>query len=188
MRTSPTAAGALIIRMAALATAAFVVTAVLAAVSLSTFHGVATAVSLVLFGLGILIFFYAYARAVSRSRFEVISVVGVYFLSGGSAPKTVRVYLLGLVGIQTAVAIATAASRPYTSLAFGILVPLFGIAMCGLWASIHGGFPARPDPADAIDEEADTDDDTQVDTDTDTDRNTLTDTDAAESGLPGTDD
>jgi len=80
----------------------------------------------------------------------------VYFMSGGVAPKEVRVSLLGALGVQIVVGVATAAVRPYTSLAFGVLVPLFGLAMCGLWSATSGVFPARgetPDPA-SDDEEA----------------------------------
>jgi len=68
----------------------------------------------------------------------------------------VRISMLGALGVQIVAGIATAAVRPYTSLAFGVLVPLFGLAMCGLWSATSGVFPARaetPEPV-ADDEEA----------------------------------
>jgi hypothetical protein len=62
--------------------------------------------------------------------------------------------MLGALGLQIVVGIAGAAVRPYTSLAFGVLVPLFGLAMCGLWSATSGAFPARDeDPAPTPDDE-----------------------------------
>jgi hypothetical protein len=126
-------------------TAVFVVTAIAAAIAPGVFGGVATAVALVLFALGMLVFFAAYARAVSRSRFDTLGIGGLYFLVG-SAPRAVQVRLLGALAVQVVVAIITASVRPFSSLAFGILVPMFGVACCGLWGAYHGTFPARPDP------------------------------------------
>ncbi len=40
----------------------------------------------------------------------------------------------------------TAGVRLYTNLAAGILVPVFGLALCGLWAARHGRFAARTPP------------------------------------------
>jgi hypothetical protein len=37
-------------------------------------------------------------------------------------------------------------ARPFTSLAFGVLSPLFGLAMAGLWGARHGSFGARTRP------------------------------------------
>ena len=34
---------------------------------------------------------------------------------------------------------------PGTSLAVGILVPMFGLGLNGLWCAFHGVFPPRPD-------------------------------------------
>jgi hypothetical protein len=47
------------------------------------------------------------------------------------------------VVIQVAVAVATAAARPFSELAFGVLVPLFGMALLALWSARHGTFPRR---------------------------------------------
>jgi len=41
-------------------------------------------------------------------------------------------------------AFATAAARPNSSLAFGILAPLWGQGLAGLWGARHGAFPPRP--------------------------------------------
>jgi hypothetical protein len=134
-----------IVTTALIGTAVFVVTAVLAAISPATFRAPALVVALALFGLGIVLFFAAYLRAIARSRSVVISVVGVYLLAG-SAPRAVQLRLLGALAVQIVVAVATAAARPFSSLAFGILVPMFGIACTGLWGARHGAFPERRDP------------------------------------------
>ena len=132
----------------------FAITAILAAITPSAAQVPALTVALVLFAIGMIIFLVAYIVAIGRSRYAVISVVGVYFMSGGVAPKEVRVSLLGALGVQIVVGVATAAVRPYTSLAFGVLVPLFGLAMCGLWSATSGVFPAHGgDPGPASDDE-----------------------------------
>ena len=51
--------------------------------------------------------------------------------------------MLGGAAAQAVVAVATAAVRPYSPLAFGILVPLWGLGLAGLWAARHGTFPQR---------------------------------------------
>lgn len=141
--------GARIVRASWLGTALFAVTAVAAAVAGSPpLEAVAVAVDLVLFALGCVVFLAAFFRAVGRSRTEEVAVAGVYLLMGQSAPNDVRRSLLGSLAVQVAVAVATAAARPFTPLAFGILVPTYGLALAGLWAASHGTFPprVRPDP------------------------------------------
>jgi hypothetical protein len=44
------------------------------------------------------------------------------------------------------VAVATAAVRPFTPLAFGILVPLYGLGLAGVWAAAFGTFGPRRHP------------------------------------------
>ena len=127
------------------ATALFSVTAILAAISSSSsLRVVAVVVALVLFAAGMIVFLIAYLRAIGRSRYEVVSVAGVYLMTGGVAPTRVRRSLYGALVAQIVVALVTASVRPYTSLAFGVLVPLLGLALCGLWSARHGDFPRRP--------------------------------------------
>jgi hypothetical protein len=141
--------GGAVIRLSAVGTLVFALTAITGAISEGFLRDVAAVVAFALFAVGIVAFFAAYARAVSRSRFETISVAGLYLLMG-SAPRAVQLRLLGLLAIQVVVAVATsvatASVRPFTPLAFGLLVPMFGLACCGLWAAYHGTFPARRDP------------------------------------------
>jgi hypothetical protein len=88
-------------------------------------------------------FLWAYAIAVGRSRTEVISVPGVWFLSG-STPTPVRRRLLGALAAQVVIVVAAASVRPYTAVAFGVLAPIYGLGLAGLWAARNGTFPPRP--------------------------------------------
>jgi hypothetical protein len=54
--------------------------------------------------------------------------------------------LLVPLGIQIVVAVATAAARPFTPLAFGILVPLYGLGLAGVWGAAFGTFAPRRQP------------------------------------------
>lgn len=99
-------------------------------------------VDIALFAVGVVAFLWAYGIAVARSRSDAIGIGGLFFLAG-SAPRDVRVRLLTALAVQTAIAIVSASIRPYTAVAFGILVPLFGLGLTGLWGARHGTFPPR---------------------------------------------
>lgn len=132
-----------IVRASWLGTAVFVSTAI-AAVITRRATVPAAAVALGLFATGIVIFFWAYAVAVSRSRTDAIGIGGLFFLAGeGTAPTSVKRSLLSSLGVQVAVGLATAIARPFTSLAFGVLAPLFGLALTGLWGAKKGTFGPR---------------------------------------------
>ncbi|MGI9033082.1 MAG: hypothetical protein ACR2HY_05285 [Acidimicrobiales bacterium] len=139
-----TSSGSRILAASWAGTAVFAITA-LAAVLMPALDAVAFVVAVVLFVAGCVGFFAAYARGIARSRRDQIAVTSLFLLAG-SAPPAVRRSLLGSLAAEVIVALATAISRPYTSLAAGTLVPLYGLALCGLWAAHHGTFPPRPDP------------------------------------------
>lgn len=135
--------GRAILRAAQGSTLLFVVVTVLAAaVDTRGLRLVAAVVDLVLFVIGCLLFLLALYGGAQRSRTAEMTMSGWWFLSG-SAPRSVRTTLLGAVAVQTVTAFAGAAARPFTALAFGILVPTLGLALCGLWGGRHGWFPAR---------------------------------------------
>ena len=92
---------------------------------------------------GCVAFLAAYLQGLHRSRTDEVGVASLFFLPAGVAPPLVRRSLLGDLVVQVAVALAAAFARPYTILAAGILVPLFGTGMCGLWAARHGTFAPR---------------------------------------------
>lgn len=135
------APGERIIQASWAGTAAFSVTSVLGVVSPAAAI-VALVVALALFGAGVVVFLVAYARALSRSRTSQIGALTLFFLEG-CAPTAVRRHLLGSAAVQIAVALASAAARPNTSVAFGILVPVYGVALAGLWGARHGTFGPR---------------------------------------------
>jgi len=149
------AAGDVIVLGNAIGTFAFVVTAVAAAIVFSTpaqWVGAVTAMGL--FAIGVFAFLWSFYNAVQRSRDEEISVTQVYLLLGPPTPSRVRWMMLGMLLIQCVTAMATALARPNgpdgspgSSLAVGILVPMFGIGLNGLWCAFHGVFEPRVDPA-----------------------------------------
>ncbi len=124
-------------------TAAFVAAAVGAAVSPSTLGRPALVLDVALFAAGVVAFAAGYLRGVNRSRREVVSIGGLYFLTGEVAPPHVRRRLIGALVVQVVAGLGTAIARPYTDLAAGVLVPMYGLGLCGLWASRHGSFPKR---------------------------------------------
>ena len=126
-------------------TAVFVVTAIAAAATDNDpARAVALGAALVLFALGTVAFLAAYAVAVGRSREDAIGIGGLYFLAGkDTAPPATKRALLGSLAAQTVVALATAAARPYSTLAFGILVPMYGLGLTGLWGARNGTFQRR---------------------------------------------
>jgi hypothetical protein len=106
----------------------------------------ATAVALGLFGLGCIGFVVAIVVGAQRSRSASMGIAG-WFLLVGSAPRRVRWLLLGSTFVQLVVGIATASARPFTTLAFGTLVWVYGLAICGIWGARYGRFEPRPDVA-----------------------------------------
>lgn len=133
------AAGGPIVAVSWAATAVFAVTATLAVVFEGAPRTIAAAVSLVFFGLGCVLFLVAFAVGVGRSRTEQVGLGGLFFLAG-TAPAEVRRSLRTAVLAQTVIALVTASLRVYTSLAFGILVPLLGLGLMGLWGARNGTF------------------------------------------------
>jgi len=145
------ATGDVIVRLDVIATALFTVTAVVAAI---VFDGpamsIAAAVALVLFFVGIVAFLWSFWNAVQRSRGEQVAVTQLYLLAGGVAPRRVRTVMLLALAVQCVVGLGTAIARPDSadgspgsSLALGVLVPLFGFGMNGLWAAFHGHYADR---------------------------------------------
>ncbi len=128
-------------------TAGFVVATLVAAAGAGTTAGWYVSTSLVLFASGCLLFALDIVLAAARSRDVAIGIGGLFFLAG-SAPPGVRGHLLGALGVQVVTSIAAAGvglaridDRELNVLAFGILVPVIGLAVCGYWAVRWGLFP-----------------------------------------------
>lgn len=136
-------AGKGIVQLDVVATAVFTVVSVAATVLPDPLQYVAVPLDLVLFVVGCAAFLWAYAVAIGRSRYEVLTMGGVFFLGDEVAPARVaRALRLALV-VQVVVAVAVAAVRPFTALAFGVLVPMLGLGLMALWGARHGRFTAK---------------------------------------------
>lgn len=133
-------AGAGIVQASGVGTVLFAATAGLAA-AVPEADLAALVVALVLFAGGTGAFAAALVRAAGRSRREELTMAGVFFLEG--APGAVRRLLLGSLAVEVVVAFVTAGVRPNSSLAFGILAPVWGQGLAGLWGARHGTFPPR---------------------------------------------
>lgn len=136
-----------LIRLSWWGTAVFTASAFAAALSPGWLRWPAVVVALVLFATGIVTMLWAFALAVERSRVDAIGVGGLY-LGMGSTPRGVRLHLLGALVMQITAGLTTASMRPFTSLAFGTLVPVFGIGLMGVWAARHGEFEPTDPPGD----------------------------------------
>jgi hypothetical protein len=143
--------GDLIVRVDVVATVWFVLTALTSAwifEGLALWVGAVTA--LTLFLVGVVAFLWAFYVGVQRSRAEEISVTQLFLLFGGVAPAGVRRTMLSLLAVQVVVGLGAALARPDSSdgsagssLAFGVLVPMFGLGLNGLWGAYHGQFGPR---------------------------------------------
>ena len=107
-------------------------------------------VSMVLFTIGAVGCLWAYVSALERSRSDEIGVANLYLLTGPTAPtgikRTMTLALAAQIVLSLTGAIVGAAGlsgNQVNALAFGILVPMFGLALNALWAVRHGHFGPR---------------------------------------------
>ena len=144
--------GARVVRLDLVGTAAFLI-ALSIAVPLRTHRFaqfVIGGVSMVLFAIGVVTTLWAYTRALDRSRVEEVGVANLYLLTGDTAPKTVGRTMSLALAVQVVAAIAGAwigvvglDKGQLNALAFGVLVPMFGVGMNGVWAARHGSYGPR---------------------------------------------
>ncbi|MEY2423850.1 MAG: hypothetical protein QOI95_3917 [Acidimicrobiaceae bacterium] len=126
-------------------TGVYVALAVLGTILPDAFATPTAVVSGALFAIGCVTFLWAYAVAVARSRTDLIGIGGLYFLVG-TAPKVVRFRLRLSLALEIVAAIVSSSIRPFTPMAFGFLVPVFGLGLSGLWGARHGAFAPRSAP------------------------------------------
>ena len=125
-------------------TGALVATSIAAAADPDTFGAVHAALSIALFVIGTGAMLWAYALGVSRSRAELVTVPGLFFLAGDVAPRATRRALRIATAVEIVAVVVAASIRPYSEVAFGILAPMFGLGMMGVWGGRYGEFPPRP--------------------------------------------
>jgi membrane-bound metal-dependent hydrolase YbcI (DUF457 family) len=106
--------------------------------------------SMLLFAIGVAATLLAYTRALERSRAEEIGVANLFLLTGETAPKPVRQTMSWALGVQIVAAIVGAwigvvglNKGQLNALAFGVLVPMFGVGMNGMWAAANGSYGPR---------------------------------------------
>jgi hypothetical protein len=121
-----------------------------AALATDTWTEGSIAVAVALFALGIFAFIWGYFSAVERSRTEEIGVANLFLLTGRTAPPRVKRTMLAVLAAQVAVGLGAAAAGfsglqedDLNPFAFGILVPMFGLGLNGIWSSRHGAFGPR---------------------------------------------
>lgn len=96
----------------------------------------------IVFVAGAALFSWAFLIAAGRSRDEELTVAGAFFLAGSvGAPD--RRWAFGALAAQTVIGVAGAAADPYTTMAFGVLVPMFGLGVIAFLGSAHGAFRVR---------------------------------------------
>lgn len=131
-------------RSAAAGTGLIVVTSVAAALWPDTFGVIDAVVAGVLFVVGSGAMLWAYARGIARSRAELITISGLFFLAGEVAPRPIRRSFWFIVTIEVVAVFAAGFARPYGEVAFGILAPMYGLGLMSVWSAQHGSFPPRP--------------------------------------------
>jgi hypothetical protein len=115
-----------------------VATAVAAFVPTARIPAVVVDLALLLGGSGL--YFWGWAVAAGRSRDDEITLWNLILLEDVAPPK-VRAQLLGALAVQVVVAAATCWIT--AALAFGWLVPVWGLAHCEYWGASYGTFPPR---------------------------------------------
>jgi hypothetical protein len=121
-------------------TAAYVLTAVPAALGATSVGFAAVVVCVVLFAASIPLSLAALAMGVARTgEGDAVTISRLFFLSG-SAPPRVRRLLLGSLVATLAVTVFTASAEP-----FGILTPVYPLSLAGLWAARYGTYPQGPE-------------------------------------------
>ena len=139
--------GAGLIKVAYVGTAALVLSSAAAAIAPDTFGVAHGAFSVLLFVIGTGAMLWAYGLGVSRSRTELVGIPGLFLLADDVAPPSVCRALRGATAVQVLAVVVAASFRPYTEVAFGVLAPMFGLGLMGLWAGRYGTFPPRPSKA-----------------------------------------
>lgn len=131
-----------LVRASWIGTGVLALTVAAGLVALDSVGPLVVAVSIGLFLAGSVAFFVAYARAVGRSRHELIGIGGLYFMAD-SAPRPVRRSMMGSFAAQVVLVLVAVVARPFSSLVFTSLAPIFGLGLAGWWVSRHGTFPRK---------------------------------------------
>lgn len=134
-------AGLGIVRAAVVSTLVYAVAVGYDATGLTGGSATSITVALLWFVAALVVWVLAFARAVVRStQGDEIQVASLFFLQT-SAPRAVRVRLLGVAGVFLVLTIVTLPTNPV-----GFLANMLPIGLAGLWGARHGAYPERTDP------------------------------------------
>ncbi len=97
----------------------------------------------VLFGAGVIGFVVGFWNGAQRSRTELVTLSGLLAVDTSHVPARARRLIWSAVTVQTIVATAAAVARPFTTQAFGLLVPMFGVGVAILWGARNARFHLR---------------------------------------------
>jgi hypothetical protein len=122
-------------RLAWWVTGAFALTEV-AGVLASPLRGLAALVAIAMFLGGAGLMAWALVIAAGRSRTDAVEI-GLLFFS--RPPRDLKLAF----AVQIVVGLAAAIARPNTGSAFGVLAPVFGLGLMGLWGARYGRFKPR---------------------------------------------
>lgn len=128
--------------MATFPTLVFVVLTVLSIANPDLYFSVAVLDS-VLFGLGLLCFAGGFFTAVLRSRYLQVSLAGAFFLVGEVVTVKNRRLFRAVLAVQVLFGLLGAVWRPFTELAFGVLVPMLGLGQMAIFGGLCGNFPKK---------------------------------------------
>lgn len=106
-------------------------------------RGVVALGCIAVFLAGAALFAWAFLIAAGRSRREQVTVVGAFFLGEESIGKDDRRWAYRLLFVQSVIGLVAAAADPYTAMAFGVLVPMWGLGVVAFLGSAHGVFASR---------------------------------------------
>lgn len=145
-----TSTGGAIVTADVVLTLIFVVTSLAAAVFFDKpWTTVSVVIDLSCLAVGTSAFLWGFWIAVQRSRVDDIGVSTLFFLVDRTAPRSVSFTMNSCLAVQVVWGIATAVIRgsthgtPGSTLAFGVLVPVLGLGLNGLWGAVNGDFAPR---------------------------------------------
>ncbi|MSO87077.1 MAG: hypothetical protein EXQ71_06105 [Acidimicrobiia bacterium] len=136
-------------RVTGVGTGVLVVSSGVVAVVPDLFGPAYAAISCLFFLVGTVALLWAFARGISRSRLEEVTIPGLFLLSAPAAPPAVRRRFRRAVVLEMVVVVVVAALHPFTEVAFGVLAPLFGLGCMALWGGRYAHFEDRPGPQSA---------------------------------------
>ena len=81
----------------------------------------------------------------ARSREESVTLGGLLLVAGPHHSPGRRRLLRALAAVQSVVGVAGAVARPFTTVAFAVLVPMFGLGVMAWVGARDGDFDPRSD-------------------------------------------